>query len=549
MRILRTISAALLASAALLGLAAAQGPPPLPGRGPSPFLYARFTGPQGTKATFYQGRPEGRTFDAPVVVGLRPGYCYRIKLAGFAEHADLAVYPTVEVRGTLFLPPKVAAADFPAPVVLTDADLKSALAGSLVTKVVYLEDPDKAVPAPIPPAGPAESDVPPSRDLLDEARDFGRPMLVIRIGGRVPPPEELLHNSVPSTILFPGDKFLPPPPVGPCLPWVGCGFYDPILGPRCPTEECFHDGGDRGPRAGIGPDGRLHGLDPEDTVGEYTDAAGRRRVVCSNECCLCSPRFGVLRSELPLARYEVAVAPVGANGLRGQLLVEARTPSLQQRQYEEMKAIVGREKASGDQARQNVGSLVRVEVLEARQLNLAPAVFVALESPQQLTEVERLRILKQLELAAELSQPVGVHAVEQRVGTAVVARMEGGPEVVSGVVETRDFTICCCEPHIILPDKPLLLIKCTDRQSAQPGEVVTFFLRYSNHGGRPLTDVALSDSLSGRLDYVPGSAQSDRDAVFTTEQNEAGSVILRWEISGRLMPGQSGVVRFQAKVR
>ena len=79
--------------------------------------------------------------------------------------------------------------------------------------------------------------------------------------------------------------------------------------------------------------------------------------------------------------------------------------------------------------------------------------------------------------------------------------------------------------------------------------MVTFFLRYSNHGGRPLTDVAVSDSLSARLEYVAGSAQSDRDAVFTTEQNEAGSVVLRWEVGGRLLPGQTGVLRFQAKVR
>ncbi len=39
--------------------------------------------------------------------------------------------------------------------------------------------------------GPVEADVPPSRDPLAEARDLGRPMLVVRFGGRVPPPEEL----------------------------------------------------------------------------------------------------------------------------------------------------------------------------------------------------------------------------------------------------------------------------------------------------------------------------------------------------------------------
>src|SRR5207248_1184657 len=81
-------------------------PPPVPSRGPSPFLFARFTGPDGTQATFYQGRPEGRSFPAPVVVGLRPGYIYRIKLDGFPGRPGLAVYPTLEVRGTLFLPPR-----------------------------------------------------------------------------------------------------------------------------------------------------------------------------------------------------------------------------------------------------------------------------------------------------------------------------------------------------------------------------------------------------------------------------------------------------------
>ncbi len=301
--------------------------------------------------------------------------------------------------------------------------------------------------------------------------------------------------------------------------------------------------------AGIGPDGKLHGLDPEDTIGEYTDAAGRRRVVCSNEVCLCSPRFGVLRSELPLLVNETAVGLRDTHSASGQTLLEQGTPSLQNRQYAELKAIISREKPSGELAAQGVGRLVRVDVLEARQLDLGLVAFLSQTAPQQLTEVQRTRFVKQVELALTLSQPVGVSELEQVVGTAALARVEGKTDVVSSTLETRDFTICCNEPHPVPPDRPLLLIKCADRQSAQPGDVVTFFLRYSNHGGRPLTDVAVSDSLSGRLEYVPGSAQADRDAVFTTEQNEAGSTILRWEISGRLAPGQTGVLRFQAKVR
>jgi hypothetical protein len=55
--------------------------------------------------------------------------------------------------------------------------------------------------------------------------------------------------------------------------------------------------------------------------------------------------------------------------------------------------------------------------------------------------------------------------------------------------------------------------------------------------------------LSARLEYVPGSAQSDRPSNFTTVENEVGSVIVRWELPGTLLPGQSGVVKFKAKVR
>ena len=108
------VTAALLASAALLGAAVGQ-PPPLPERGPSPLLYVRFAGPAGMRAAFYQGRPEGRTFDAPVMVGLRPGYLYRIRLSGFTDRPGLAVYPTLEVRGSLSLTSHVRRVGLPRP--------------------------------------------------------------------------------------------------------------------------------------------------------------------------------------------------------------------------------------------------------------------------------------------------------------------------------------------------------------------------------------------------------------------------------------------------
>src|SRR5262249_48313788 len=112
----------------------------------------------------------------------------------------------------------------------------------------------------------------------------------------------------------------------------------------------------------------------------------------------------------------------------------------------------------------------------------------------------------------------------------------------------RDYT-CICEEHPHVPDKPLTLCKWANTTTAQIGDTVTLYLKYSNQGYQPISDIIVSDSLTGRLEYVPGSAKSDRDAVFTMQQNEAGSLILRWEIQGRLLPNQSGVVSFQAKIR
>src|SRR5207237_1154642 len=160
---------------------------------------------------------------------------------------------------------------------------------SLVTKVVYLEHPDRAAPALGTGNEPAEMPIPPGRDLIAEARELGRPMLVVRLGQRTLAREELAHESVPGTILHPGERVLPPAARPPCVPPASPCFFDPVLGPAPPDAECLRDGGDRGLPAGIGADGHVYGLDAEDTVAEYTDSRGQRRITCSNRVCICVP--------------------------------------------------------------------------------------------------------------------------------------------------------------------------------------------------------------------------------------------------------------------
>jgi uncharacterized repeat protein (TIGR01451 family) len=529
------------------GAALTQCPlPPLPLRGPSPLLFVRFSGPAGMRASFYQGRAPARTFAVPVVVGMRPGYAYRVGLHGMTEHPDLFVFPTLEIHGSLHLSAKLGAAAFPATVHLTDNDVTAIAAGSLITKVIYLENPDRAVPKATLPGEILEADAPPNADLLETARDLGRIMILVHLGGRVPTPEELAHQNVPGTILFPGERAVAHAVAPPQFVTVPAQFFDPKHGPQPHEEECLHDGGDRFRKATLNGKGELRNLDPEDTVAEFTDSHGHRSVTCSNRICLCVPRYAVLRKVCPLARSESYVGPGDTRLVRREVEYAKLQPSQEALQYERLKDYEGRLRPSENVNVKAPAVLIGLKLLEAHHIYLGPVELLATPQAVTLTKIQRAQILQQIELARQFSVVKALAGLEQVVGTAVVGKVEG-LDVVSAMVSTRDITVCCGEP--CPPDKPLVLVKCADRGSAQVGDVVTFMLRYSNHGGRPISDVAVSDSLSARLEYVPDSAESDRDAVFTIQENEVGSVVLRWEISGRLMPGQSGRIRFKARVR
>ena len=534
----------------LTWLPASQGqmvPPPLPAQGPSPLLFVRFLPPPGVHVTIYQGGANARELAAPCVVGLRPGYLYRVKLSGFNEFPGIALYPTLEVRGTVQMPPRGHAIDYPAPVTLHNEEIERVLRGTLLTKVVYLEHPNRALAVATKADEPLETDVPATRDPLQDARALGRPMLIWRLGERQVSAQELAACSVAGTVLFPGERVLPPAGQAPFLPWACVRVTDPIAGPRFPEEECLRDGGDSGAPAGLDRDGRLQGLDPSDTVAEYSDSKGRRRLTVSNRVCVCVPRFGVLRTELPVGRYEGIIEIGGMQAVQGRDQLKARLPSREAERYEQLQAMKGRQRLTNSVTRQGLGEIQRLEVLTISELDLGPAQFLGTVGLAKLTEIQRAKLARQMSLARELDRSTSLRGVDQIQGTAVVGRTEG-LVLVTAVAETRDITVACNEEPQA-PDKPMTLYKWVNVQTAQIGDVVTFYLKYTNHGGQPIQDVAVSDSLTARLEYVPGSSRADRNSVFTTQLNEAGSTVLRWEISGKLLPGQSGVVSFQAKVR
>ena len=64
----------------------------------------------------------------------------------------------------------------------------------------------------------------------------------------------------------------------------------------CPLVEGV-DHGDVGLPAGYDRSGQLLGLDPSDTIAEYADSHGQKKITCSNRICLCVPRYILTRGE------------------------------------------------------------------------------------------------------------------------------------------------------------------------------------------------------------------------------------------------------------
>ena len=209
------------------------------------------------------------------MAGLRPGYIYRVQLSGFPGQPGLVLYPSLEVRGSLQLPKASRPWEHPVPLAFTPDDVDHVLRGDLITKIIVLEHPDQALPEASARDLPLEIDGG-QRDPMMEARVRGRPVLIVRLGGRDLEADELQRQAVPGTVLLPGDRMLPPPAAPPYMPWACFPMLDPIAGAKPPEEECLQDGGDTAVRAGIGPNGEVLGLDPSDTVAAYTDSQGRR---------------------------------------------------------------------------------------------------------------------------------------------------------------------------------------------------------------------------------------------------------------------------------
>ncbi len=121
----------------------------------------------------------------PVTVRVLIGAVYRLRVIKIPLYPGLEVFPTVEVIDRLYTP-LAEQRRFPIIIELTAEDLRLALEGKFVTRVIYLEDPQTALPVGEEVGGDGWFDVGPRVDPLAVADQLGRPVAILRMGGRLP---------------------------------------------------------------------------------------------------------------------------------------------------------------------------------------------------------------------------------------------------------------------------------------------------------------------------------------------------------------------------
>ena len=118
-------------------------------------------------------------------VGMLIGPVYRVRVMNIPLAPGVEVFPTIEVVDRVHAPPGEELR-FAIPVELTSEELQLAAAGKFVTRVIYIEDPHAAVPVAQDEKHQNWFDVGPGQSPLAVARNLGRPVAILRLGGRLP---------------------------------------------------------------------------------------------------------------------------------------------------------------------------------------------------------------------------------------------------------------------------------------------------------------------------------------------------------------------------
>lgn len=326
------------------------------------------------------------------------------------------------------------------------------------------------------------------------------------------------------------------PVCGPNPYCVGMPMVEMAMMPNPETfpDEYLCDGGDRDWPVHYGESQRL-GLDTEDTVIEYVDHEGKERMKPSNKICVYAPRFAAVRT---------VSQPVLGESLNRSVNMDHTTAEGEMRTRLTMSQRVKRDSANGIRVRSRASGIDT----DAAGVGITQDLVAV-----QHDKINNLFLDYNFTIATDLDQTTAAR-LNYGLAAAVAWSQDNSPVIAGQVeqpVEGLEDVSATTLTVIEVPDKPgqLQIVKFADKKEAQPGDVITFTIRYMNGGPREVHYVRIVDNLTPRLEYVDDSATSDRDGRLAVEDNGEGSLVLTWEVNDTLQADEGGVVTFQARVR
>jgi len=339
-------------------------------------------------------------------------------------------------------------------------------------------------------------------------------------------------------------------------PYQVAGGCSPTCGPNCgcnagsesacaPTagqdivnvQEYLFDGGDLDPALVVRKDSSVAGLNPTDTVAYYETYDGKLCVTPTNRVPIYAPRFGAIRqvtgvvlSEHALATERI-LAPVSASRFEDKNLASSMVQPVAPQGEEKVSLI--------DALRDRNGGVPLAQVIPPQRMSVAIVPFEAIEFLRTgILKHEDIPVLGQfLQNAKAWETPESLEVLVDGQETAIAL----------DVKQAQDVHV-----YELPPGKcSLRICKAASHMIANSGDQISFTIRFDNIGTQPVEKVVILDSLSPRLEYIQESQQSSIAPApeFTSEPNEVGSTVLKWEFKSSLKPGEGGVLHFRALVR
>jgi uncharacterized repeat protein (TIGR01451 family) len=315
----------------------------------------------------------------------------------------------------------------------------------------------------------------------------------------------------------------------PAGPWAPPGISLPW-----PKDEYLRDGGDLGLPAGV-RGGEPVGVEIEDTIAQYDTPEGKTLVEPSNPVYIYSPRFGAVRqvvgittNEQVTGTYDVITPVTYAQHNDTQI-------ALDNRQNLRSNTDTGNRSPVLVFSKQNKGALSAAAGLKSFQGEFQTYEKLKIIRTGEYDTLERFKLAQGVEAASMWGA-----------GESVEVNINNQP-----ASEAYDAKTLVSVYSVDLPPgvHKLRVVKVASTPFAKPGDEVDFTIRFDNLGNETLNRVAILDSLSTRLEYVPDSAQCSLDASFSTHANEGDSVALRCELNDPLPPLHGGILRFRCRVR